>query len=354
MDTGGKYLEDVTFTLSFRRMRHAIGLLLPALVLCPHAAAAQPADTIGTRPAGMAGAFVAVADDASAVYWNPGGLAAGSYFSLVIDRTEGSTGTTGLSAGGRSGFLIALAAPALGLTYYRLRATTLTTPDLATAADGLGRNPIKPGEVRLDTLVTHHGGVTLVQSLADGVAVGVTLKMVRGTALSSIVPDVDREALIDAADGVMRRGTTRFDTDLGILASSGSFRVGLTIRNVTEPEFDTGEGGSLRLSRQARAGVAVKPASGWIVAADFDLLKTEGPFGPARDAAFGAEAHVSRRAFVRGGFRFNTFDGGPGRAPSASAGASYAVKASFLVDAQLTVGSERSARGWGVAGRFIY
>ena len=34
----------------------------------------------------MGGAFVAVADDASAVYWNPGGLAAAAYFSLVVDR----------------------------------------------------------------------------------------------------------------------------------------------------------------------------------------------------------------------------------------------------------------------------
>ena len=33
----------------------------------------------------MAGAFVAVADDASAAYWNPAGFAAGSFFSLVID-----------------------------------------------------------------------------------------------------------------------------------------------------------------------------------------------------------------------------------------------------------------------------
>ena len=342
------------FTLSFRCMRHPIGLLLPALVLLPHAAAAQAADAIGTRPAGMAGAFVAVADEASAVYWNPGALAAGSYFSLVIDRTGASTATTGPAAGGRSAFMIALATPPLGLTYYRLRATTLTAPDLAAAADASGRNLIQPGEVRLDTLVTHHGGITLVQSLADGVAVGATLKMVRGTALSSVVRDEDREALIDGAAGLMRRASTRFDTDIGILASSGSLRAGLTIRNVTEPEFETGEGGTLKLARQARAGVAVKPSSAWIVAADFDLLKTEGPFGPARDAAFGAESHVSRRAFVRGGFRVNTVGGAAGRAPSASAGATYAVKASFLVDAQLTVGSERSARGWGVAGRFMY
>ena len=37
-------------------------------------AAAQTAEVVGTRALGMGGAFVAVADDPSAVYWNPAGL----------------------------------------------------------------------------------------------------------------------------------------------------------------------------------------------------------------------------------------------------------------------------------------
>ncbi len=34
-------------------------------------ASAQGFEAVGTRALGMGGAFVAVADDASAVYWNP-------------------------------------------------------------------------------------------------------------------------------------------------------------------------------------------------------------------------------------------------------------------------------------------
>ena len=335
-------------------MRNTTAAVLLVGVLTPHAAAAQPPETVGTRPAGMAGAFVAVADDASAVYWNPGGLAAGSYFSLVLDRSQAKTGTGEPSAGSRSGFLIALAAPALGLTYYRLRATTVAPPDLPNAATGLGRNLIGPGQVHLDTLVTHHAGVSLVQSVTDGVAVGATLKIVRGVALSGAVADADRDALLDGDDLPGGKSTTKFDTDIGVLASSGSVRLGLTVRNATAPEFTTSDGGALRLERQARAGLAVTPATGWIIAADFDLLKNQGPFGAVRDAAFGAEGRLSRRATVRGGLRFNTAAGDEGRAPSASVGASYAVKASFLVDAQVTAGSDRSARGWGIGGRFVY
>ena len=48
-------------------------------------AAAQTFEIVGTRAAGMGGAFVAVADDASATYWNPGGLALGRMFSAVVD-----------------------------------------------------------------------------------------------------------------------------------------------------------------------------------------------------------------------------------------------------------------------------
>ena len=41
---------------------------------------------VGTRASGMAGAFVAVADDATAVYWNPAGVATGSSSACVGRR----------------------------------------------------------------------------------------------------------------------------------------------------------------------------------------------------------------------------------------------------------------------------
>ena len=47
---------------------------------------AQIYEIVGTRAQGMGGAFVAVADDATATWWNPAGLATGAYFSSVIER----------------------------------------------------------------------------------------------------------------------------------------------------------------------------------------------------------------------------------------------------------------------------
>jgi hypothetical protein len=334
----------------------APALFAAALATVPHLAAAQPVHAVGTRAAGMGGAFVAAVDDASAVYWNPGALATGSYFSLVIDRNEGRTAVTQPAAASRSGVLIALAAPALGLSYSRLRHATITPPDLAAEGGQLGRNVIRPGEVRFDSLVTHHLGATVVQSLTDAIAVGATLKMVRGTAVSGIGRDADRDALLGDGVELLGEAESKFDVDVGILATSGSLRAGVTLRNLTEPDFETSEDGrALRLERQARAGVALVVTPGWTIAADADLLKTRGPFGNTRDVAFGTEGRVNRRAFIRGGFRFNTLGGASRwREASVSAGGSYAVRASFLVDAQVTTGSERSARGWGIGGRFVY
>jgi len=46
---------------------------------------AQPSDLVGTRARGMGGAFVAVADDASATWWNAAGIPNSFIFDGVID-----------------------------------------------------------------------------------------------------------------------------------------------------------------------------------------------------------------------------------------------------------------------------
>src|SRR6476660_3306470 len=195
------------------------------------AAAAQTFDTVGTRAAGMGGAFVAVADDSSAAYWNPGGFAAGNLFTIVLDRrTVKVNPGSPEGAGSGSGLLVSLGMPALGLSYYRLRSTILTP-----VADG--RRAIAVDELRRDTLITHHSGATLVQSIAPGVAVGATLKLVRGVASSAIVPDGNRDALLGDATELSGKGSTKFDADIGVMASRGALKVGLTVRNLSQPEF---------------------------------------------------------------------------------------------------------------------
>ena len=191
------------------------------------AAGAQTFDTVGTRAAGMGGAFVAVADDCVCRVLESGRLCRREPFTMVLDRrTVKVNPGSPEGAGSSSGLLVSLGMPALGLSYYRLRSTILTP-----VADG--RRAIAVDEVRLDTLVTHHSGATLVQSIAPGVAVGATLKLVRGVASSTIVPDGDRDALLGDASELSGKGSTKFDADIGVMASSGAVKVGLTVRNLS-------------------------------------------------------------------------------------------------------------------------
>jgi hypothetical protein len=322
--------------------RGLVTALLLGAAIAP--AGAQSFDTVGTRAAGMGGAFVAVADDASAAYWNPAGFASGSLFSLVLDRRTAEVTRPGTSpAGHRSGLFMALGIPALGLSYYRL-----SSREVAPAVRTETGNSL----LEADTLVTHHLGATLVQSIVPGLTVGATLKMVRGYASSVLGPATEREALPDPSGDVPAQESTHFDADLGVMGTVGKLKAGITLRNALEPSFRTpGDAGTLRLQRQARAGVAVTPLAGWIVAADSDVLEVDGPGGPSRRFAAGTEARVYRKAIVRGGFNLNTTGE---RARAVSAGGSFAATASLFLDVQVTRGSDPTQRGWGVAARFAY
>ncbi|HJR62016.1 MAG TPA: conjugal transfer protein TraF [Vicinamibacterales bacterium] len=333
-----------------------------AAISLPSLAAAQAFPAVGTRAAGMGGAFVGVADDASAIYWNPGALAAGSYFSLVVDGGAGKVAPDLSPRGGEhSSFFLGLAMPALGLGYYRLHATTVLGPPILVPVDAelSSRNLSAVAELRLDTLITHHAGITLVQSVVPGVSVGTTLKLVRGIAASSNLPSASVEEALDSeAAELLGRATNKIDLDLGILAAGGPLRVGLTLRNLREPTFEAaGSGGDLRLERQARAGLSYAIGGDWVAAADFDLLRTRDAFGERRDVALGTEGRLGPRAVVRGGVSINTveepeLDGAARRAYSL--GASYAVKASVYVDGHFATGNDRAGHQWGVAARFVY
>src|SRR4051812_15055865 len=84
------------------------------IAAAPAIVTAQSSELIGIRAQGMAGAFTAVADDSSATWWNPAGLAGGAYFNGIIEysrpRVLPDDPIQGLS----------IAFPALGVSYYRL------------------------------------------------------------------------------------------------------------------------------------------------------------------------------------------------------------------------------------------
>lgn len=321
-------------------MRIARAAVIVCLLALPAAARGQSLDTVGTRAQGMGGAFVGVADDASAVYWNPAGLAGGAYFSLVLDGNAARSVPDGRADGAsRTGWLLALSTPPLGLSYARLEVRKVGP------SNGIPENS------HLESLVTQHVGVTLLHSLTDRVAVGTTLKVIRGIAASADVPGNDRDDLLDHAD-LIGHASTRLDLDVGLMATASFGRAGVTIRNLTAPGFDTGSGQELPLERQARAGASVVLLPTWKLAADVDLLRTDGPFGDLREVSFGTEGQVTRRLAARAGLRFNA--AGHDNTPALSVGGTFAVMGSVQVDGQYTGGSDRAFRGWGIAARMVF
>jgi len=118
------------------RLKINVALTACAVLLAPAAAWAQAGGaSLGVRATGL-GAFVAVADDASAVAWNPGGLAAGPIFNLLIDLGRVSDHPPpDRPAEGRGervqSTLLAFGTLPLGLAYYRIRTAEVEAAPLS-------------------------------------------------------------------------------------------------------------------------------------------------------------------------------------------------------------------------------
>lgn len=328
--------------------------LLAIVALLGAAGTGEAQAPLGTRAAGLAGAFVGVADDASAVYWNPAGLATGAVVSAIVTFSSEETAPDGpqTAAGERhTGRMVALSLPPIGLAYYRLGAygTGATTPAVtgSQSREEVGRS--------VHALTTSTVGVSLLQSLTEYIVVGVTPKVVRGSAALGVTADVRAHDALDRAAALAGFGSTKFDVDAGVMIAVQRLRLGLVARNLTTPEFevDTQDGGrTLELAREVRAGAAW--GSTWpgitrlVLAADADLASRVTPFGDRRDVAVGIETWwMAQRLGVRGGVRRSTI--GESRA-AATAGISAGLRAGMLIEAHAVFG-QKQERGWSVGVR---
>lgn len=321
---------------------------------------AQIVESAGNRALGMGGAFVAVASDSSATWWNPAGLAAGPYVDMAWGRNQLEV-TEQLPAWRDKTSWFALGTPAIGFSYYRLRITDIPSPD-PTADAGDGRE-VERVDVPVRSLAVSQLGVSIVQTLISGVHVGTTVKRVRGIIRDgredSLVPLPDALATGEALDGGDAQG--RFDLDAGIIAVAGPVRLGAVVRNVREPEFfeagaaaDASADG-MRLPRQIRVGVAYDPDSvGGIpltVAFDADARIYMTHSGERRMVAFGAEHWIlARRVGLRAGGRVNTRGA---RERIATVGVTVATGGLFL-DGHAVRGGSDEERGWGLAARVSF
>jgi F plasmid transfer operon protein TraF len=330
------------------------------IVSAPSVARAQIYESVGTRAQGMGGAFVAIADDATATWWNPAGVAGGAYANAVIEYGQMQQPRAERDAAGQPvaawrtrprGF--ALAFPALGLSYYRVSVSEIQ-PLSPTAAADLNRQDQGTANVRLRALVLNQFGATVGQSVGNHLVIASTLKLVRGSIVSALAGSAD--ASLDAAQALSGPSQTHADLDLGALARFGHVRAGFTVKNVRAPEFGTGAD-QMALKRQARAGVALVGQSPGLInelalAFDADLTRTTTAVGDERHVAGGIEAFTLKRHLgLRGGLSANTV--GSARV-SPSVGASLGVRTALYVEGQLTGGNDAARRGWGLDLRLTF
>jgi hypothetical protein len=300
----------------------AARLLAAALVLgTPSPARAQLYEAVGIRAQGMAGAFLAVADDATATWWNPAGLATGAFVSGIVEYNQALDGSQDHAFG------VAFAIPSLGLSYYRSRFSETLS---AGSTDSLTGNRQDGGTTgtRLPTHVSSQFGATVGQSIGEHLVLGSTLKLVRAE-------------------------RTTGDVDVGAMATFGAARLAVVVKNVVAADL-TADGRSLE--RQARVGGAyrIEPQGSLalVVAVDADLTRTLTAVGDERRVTSGVELGLGPRLSVRGGIGVNTA-GGVRR--SGSGGVSVALpKKGLNLDAQITQGDDEALKGWGIGLRVTF
>lgn len=287
---------------------------------------AQSPDAVGVRAQGMGGAFTAIADDASATWWNPAGLASGAYLNLLLEYGE-ATDSPLPDNGPHRG--VALAFPALGLSYYRMAVSQMRASSSTAASTAVRQDP---GTFGFRTLEVSQFGATVGQSLSNHLVIASTLKLLRGG------------------------GESEGDLDVGAMVAYRTWRVGLMARNVREAELGEGDE-AVSLQRQFRAGLAWSSAAntaygGAALAFDADLRAVPTAFGDERRLAAGGEVWTRARWLgVRAGISGSTLGE---RREAYSAGVSLAVRRGIFGEGQLTGGSDPLRSGWSLGLRVTF
>lgn len=141
-----------------------------------------------------------------------------------------------------------------------------------------------------------------------GLSLGANLKLINGRTAATTFRFLSETDTADAFTLEDTKASWQPAADLGFLwdvkqtyaGAPMSPKVGLVMRNINSPSFDTPAGGDYDLDRQVRLGVALNPAKFWTLAADMDLTKNSTPVDgfDSRQLALGTEINIfNRKAF---------------------------------------------------------
>ena len=335
-------------------MRKQLGIIGGAIlfaVVCSSTLWSQGFLKLGPRALGLGGAYVAAADDSTAVYWNPAGVSyylrnditfcgglyladegefidqvneflsldvyQGDSYQRAIDLLHGlaqeeidlkGQGSMGLLVTGSAwGFSILETAHALIMPRI-----DLDNIDLNPASENFLVN--NQSSLRFVGLRTREYILSLSYPfLVDNLFVGINLKYIKGQTyfLSKnlftelLGQEVEARGLVDEALEQNRISDSAFSIDFGALLELGSYgRLGIVGRNLRKPTFKLADGEELQLDSQWRAGLAIYPIPSLLISLDIDLKENHlGRENPrSQELAFGLEkSFLDYSLFVRGG-----------------------------------------------------
>lgn len=275
--------------------RLALALALLAAAAAPGAAFGSPkqkgtagaaflVSTPGARASALGGAFGGVADDALAAHYNPAGLG-------FLDRVEAAAGREARFQGLNYDYAV-LSVPVLAWTDKPRRAAEWGVTAAAVyslTASGLERRGLVETDSPTGTFASADRAYSLSYGLAldESLSLGATMKFV-DVALDS----ARGSALTGDAGALWRRGA--WSAGAGVRNAFGSLKLGST----ADP-----------LPMSAYAGAGWRPATGWLLAAEFDQ-----PRADASALAFGVERtvaiHPGLSAAARLGYRTDRTDMG--------------------------------------------
>jgi hypothetical protein len=195
-------------------------------------------------------------------------MAGGAYFNALIEagaqtepRSERTAAGDPQSASRANARSFAVAFPALGLSYYRLRISEIQ-PQTSTGNTAPGRQESGAAEVRLRSLVLNQLGASIGQSLGSHLVIGSTLKLVSAGTASQIQSGA--AGSLDVADGIDPSREVHAGLDVGAMAVFGRARIGVMVRNVNEAGFGSGSD-VFTLSRHARVGAALSSGTRGVI-----------------------------------------------------------------------------------------
>lgn len=267
---------------------------------------------VGPRATGMGGAGVAVTTDALATYWNPAGLAMSRTLDVRIqasgqfaDRLGFGQAIKGISdlnlndtsAANQSqlqGYVSELNQSGANLStsgaaglyfkgFYGHHAFGMNVSDVATGGSyvptpitvtNTGSSLNVNGQLALTALEQRQVVLSYAYAFADRTfSLGASVKIIQGASYLGQIPVTQAYDYSNVKDALGKATlSTTATLDVGAIYRPAPWiRFGIVGKNLSQPTFDTPNGGEVKLTPQVRGGIALNPTHSLTITFDGDI-----------------------------------------------------------------------------------